>query len=272
VQNGAADAAKEFDVELLWSGPARETDVSRQVEILDSMIGQGVDAIAIAACDRTELVPAVERAAARGIPITVFDSSLDFDGYVSHVATDNIEAGRAAARKMAEMLNGRGSVGMVLHAPGSASTMDRERGFTDTLAREFPALKIEASEHGFADPGRSRTAAEKMLDAHPSIVALFASSEPSSVGAANAIKARKLEAKVLLVAFDSSEAMVDDLRSGAIDAMLVQDPQRMGYEAVKTLVMKLNGQTPPRRLDLNAIIVQKKDLNEPNVKRLLNFT
>jgi ribose transport system substrate-binding protein len=66
--------------------------------------------------------------------------------------------------------------------------------------------------------------------------------------------------------------MVDDLRSGAIDAMIVQDPHRMGFEAVKTLVMKINGQTPPRRLDLNAILVQKKDLNEANVKRLLNLT
>ena len=65
--------------------------------------------------------------------------------------------------------------------------------------------------------------------------------------------------------------MIDDMKSGAIDAMVVQDPQRMGYEAVKTLVQKLRGEAPPKRLDLNALVVAKKDLDEPNVKRLLNL-
>ena len=65
--------------------------------------------------------------------------------------------------------------------------------------------------------------------------------------------------------------MVEDLKLGVIDAMVVQDPQRMGYEAVKTLVDKLAGKAPPKRLDLNAITVENKDLNEPQVKRLLNL-
>ena len=65
--------------------------------------------------------------------------------------------------------------------------------------------------------------------------------------------------------------MIEDLRGGAIDAMVVQDPHRMGYESVKTLVDKLNGKTPPKRLDLNAIVVREKDLNEAQVKRLLGI-
>jgi ribose transport system substrate-binding protein len=77
--------------------------------------------------------------------------------------------------------------------------------------------------------------------------------------------------KVALVAFDSSDSMIEDLRAGAIDAMVVQDPRRMGFEAVKTLVDKLEGKTPPKRVDLNAVVVRAKDLDEPQVKRLLGL-
>jgi ribose transport system substrate-binding protein len=269
VQKGAFDAGKEFGVEILWNGPATETDYARQMQILDSMVAQRVDGIAIAAAERKALVSGVDRAIAAGIPITVFDSGLDSQNYLSYVATDNVEAGRIAARTLGELLSSKGKVAIVMHAPGSASTMDREKGFTEVAEREFPGMKIVASQFGMSDRAKSRAAAENILTAHPDLNGIFASSEPSSVGAALALKGRGLTDKVVLVAFDSSDSMIEDLRAGAIDAMVVQDPHRMGFEAVKTLVDKLNGKTPPKRLDLNAIVVRAKDLNEPQVKRLL---
>lgn len=271
VQKGAMEAGKKFNVEILWNGPATETDFSRQIQIVDSMVAQRVDGIAIAAAERKALVAPVERATAAGIPVTVFDSGLESANYVSYVATDNIEAGRIAARKLAELIGGKGRVAVVLHAPGSASTMDREQGFTETMGKEFPNIKIIASQYGMSDRARSRAAAENILTANPNLNGIFASSEPSSVGASLAIKARGLSDKVTLVAFDSSESMIEDLKEGAIDAMIVQDPERMGFEAVSTLVDKLNGKTPPKRLDLNAIPVERKSLGEERVKRLLNL-
>jgi ribose transport system substrate-binding protein len=160
---------------------------------------------------------------------------------------------------------------LVLHAPGSLSTMDRESGFIDTVRREMPNIKIVAQQYGMSDPAKSRAAAENILTANPGLNAIFASSEPCSIGASMALKARGLEKEVFLMAFDTSDAMIEDLRSGAIDAMMVQDPQRMGYEAVRTLVDRLNGRTPPKRVDMNAVLVEAKVLNEPNVKRLLNL-
>jgi len=271
VQKGSFAAGKEFNVEVLWNGPAQETEYARQIQILDSMVAQRVDGIAIAATERKALVASVERAVAAGIPVTVFDSGLDSQNYLSYVATDNVEAGRVGARTLAKFLGGKGQVGLVMHAPGSASTMDREKGFTEVVEREFPGMKIVASQFGMSDRAKSRAAAENILTAHPDLDGIFASSEPSSLGAALALKARGLADKVTLVAFDSSDSMIDDLRSGAIDAMVVQDPYRMGYEAVKTLVDKLNGKNPPKRLDLNAIVVRKEDLNEEQVKRLLGI-
>jgi ribose transport system substrate-binding protein len=271
VQKGAFAAGQEFNVEILWNGPPTETDYARQMQILDSMVAQRVDGIAIAAAERKALVSGVERAVAAGIPVTVFDSGLDSQNFLCYVATDNVEAGRQAARTLGEMLEGKGQVAIVMHAPGSASTMDREKGFTEVVEREFPGMKIVASQFGMSDRAKSRAAAENILTAHPDLDGMFASSEPSSVGAALALKARELTGKVTLVAFDSSDSMIEDLRAGAIDAMVVQDPHRMGYEAVKTLVDKLAGRNPPKRLDLNAIVVRARDLDEPQVKRLLNI-
>src|SRR5688572_24092957 len=138
VQKGVFDAGREFNVDILWNGPASETDFSRQIQIMDSMIAQRVDGIALAAAERKALVASVDRAAAANIPVSVFDSGLDSTQYVSFVATDNVEAGRVAARTLIQMLDGKGKVGVVMHAPGSQSTMDREKGFNETLAAEGP--------------------------------------------------------------------------------------------------------------------------------------
>jgi ribose transport system substrate-binding protein len=170
-----------------------------------------------------------------------------------------------------ELIGGKGKIGILMHAPGSASTMDREKGFTETIASTAPEIRIVATQFGMSDRSKARAAAENILTAHPDLSGMFASSEPSSVGASLAIQGRNLKDKVVLVAFDASDTMVEDLRSGAIDAMIVQDAYRMGYEAVKTLVDKLNGKTPPKRVDLHAARVQAKDLNETEVKRLLNL-
>lgn len=271
VQKGAMEAGEKFNVTILWNGPPTETDFSRQIQIVDSMVAQRVDGIAIAAAERKALVAPVERAMAAGIPVTVFDSGLESTNYISYVATDNVEAGRIAARKLAELIGGKGTAAIVMHAPGSASTMDREQGFLATVEKEFPNIKIVATQYGMSDRAKSLSAAENILTAHPDLDGIFASSEPSSVGASLAIKARQLSDKVALVAFDSSESMVEDLRGGSIDAMVVQDPERMGFEAVRTLVDKLAGRTPPKRLDLNAICVDRKLLGEPQVKRLLHL-
>jgi ribose transport system substrate-binding protein len=93
--------------------------------------------LAIAAQDRTALDASLDRAAKAGIPVTIFDSGVDSTNYMTFVATNNYEAGQMAARKVAELLHGKGSIAMVLHVPGSFSTMERERGFKTPLPKSF---------------------------------------------------------------------------------------------------------------------------------------
>lgn len=268
-QAGARAAGREFDVEIAWNGAASETDYSRQVQIVDSMIARRVDGLAVAASDRSALNASLQRAKAAGIPVTVFDSGVDSRDYMTFVATDNYEAGKLAARELAKLVGGKGEIAVVQHAPGSYSTMERDRGFFDAMASEFPGVRVVARQFGMSDRAKARAAAENIITAHPELDGMFASAEPSSVGAALGIKSRGLSGKLRFVAFDAAEAEIDDLKGGTVDALIAQDPFRMGYEAVRTLVDKLNGKTPPRLVNLSARVVTRADLGKPEVKALL---
>ncbi|MSV27968.1 MAG: sugar ABC transporter substrate-binding protein [Bryobacterales bacterium] len=269
VQAGAIAAGQAFNVEILWNGTLGETEYARQIQIVDSMVARHVDGMAVAAQDRNALIGSIDRAVASGMPVTVFDSGLDSTNFMTFVATDNYAAGQMAARKLAELVGKRGKVAVVMNAPGSVSTMDRERGFDESMAKEFPNIQVVARQFGMSDRAKAMAAAENMLTAHPDLAGMFASAEPSSVGASQAFKARGLAGKTKLVAFDTSDGMTEDVRAGVIDAMVAQDPFKMGYEAVRTVVDKLNGKTPPKRMDLQAVVITKADLEKPEIKALL---
>jgi len=270
VHAGAAAAARELGVEIRWNGPASETEFSRQVQIVESMINGRVDGIVLAPTDRVALVSVVERAAREKIPVTIFDSGIDTDNYVSFVATNNYAAGQLAARRVGEALGGRGAVAMLMNMPGSASTQEREKGFEDALGKDFPGLRIVARQFGMSDRAKSLAVAEDVLTAHPGLNALFASNEPGSVGAAQAVKARQLGGRVKLVGFDSSPTLVEDLKAGTIDSLVVQDPFQIGYTAVKSVVDKLRGGSPAKKIDSPARVLAAADLGRPEVQRLLN--
>ena len=270
VHTGAAAAGQKFGVEVLWNGPAQETEYDRQMQIVDSMIAQHVDGLAVAATERKALNRSLDRAAELGIPVTVFDSGVDSTNYLSFIATNNYQGGQMAARELARLVSSKGKVAMIMNAPGSLSTMDRERGFEDVIKSEFPKIEIVARQFSMSDRSKGMAAAENILTAHADLDGIFASSEPSSTGAALALKSRGLSSKVKCVGFDASDDLIDYLKGGTIQALVVQDPFRMGFEAVKTLVDKLNGITPPKQIDLPARVVTKDDLDKPEVRELLH--
>jgi len=269
VHAGANAAGEQYNLEILWSGPASETDYSRQIEIVDSMITRHVDGLAIAASERNALNQSLQRAAAANIPVTIFDSGVDSKDYMTFVATDNVEAGRMAGRKMGALLGGKGTVAIVLHAPGSYSTMDRENGFKEVIAKDFPGIKIVAEQFSGGDRAKAMRVSEDMLTVHADLNGMFGSSEPCAVGAAQALKSRGLAGKVKLVGFDASEGLIQDLKDGVFDALVVQDPFKMGQEAVRTLADKLAGKSPEKRINLNAVVVTKADLDKPDIHSLL---
>ncbi len=270
VHAGAAAAAKEAGVDIDWNGPAQETNYAGQISIVDDFINRQVDGIELAPTDKDALVPVIARARQAHIPLSIIDSGANTADFVSFVATDNYGGGVMAARRLAKILNARGKVAVVAVVPGGASTIAREKGFQETLAKDFPDLKIVAFQYGMSDRARSLSVSEDILTAHPSLDGIFASNESSTIGAVQAVKERGLSGKVRIVGFDSSPSLIDDLRAGAIDSLVLQDPFQIGYQGLKVLLDERAGRTPPKRIDLPPTLISKDDLAVPRIQELLN--
>lgn len=267
VHAGAVKAARESGLQVEWSAPTLETDSSRQVEILDSMINRHLAGIAVAPVDRQAMVSVVERATREGIPVAIFDSAIDTDKIVSFVATDNREGGRIAARRMCEILGGKGKVGVMGFMAGSASTMEREDGFEQEI-KKCPGVQYVGIQRGVADRAKAMSLTENMLTANSDLAGIFADNESSSSGAVQALKSRNNK-QVKLIAFDASDQLVADMREGWIDSLIVQNPFKMGYESVKAIGQKIAGQTPVRTIDSGVTLVKREDAGKPEIKALL---
>ncbi len=141
VHAGASKAAEELgNVEIIWNGPAREDDRKAQIELVQTAIAKGVDGIVLAPLDAKALVEPVEQAIAKGIAVVIIDSALESDKISSFVATDNYHGGVLAAERLGQLLKGEGKIILLRYAVGSASTDERERGFCDTMKRQFPKV------------------------------------------------------------------------------------------------------------------------------------
>jgi len=270
VKAGADAAAKELNAELLFNGPSRENSVPEQIDIVRNFGTQGVDGVAVAATDKGALVTPVEELQAKGIPVVVVDSSIEPDPSHSFIATDNVAAAGQAAAEMGRLLNGKGKIAVLNFKKGSGTSDEREKGFMDGIAK-FPGIKVVASEYTESEVGGAVNQTESILAAHPDLDGLFASNEPNVIGAARVLKDKGKAGKIKLVGFDSADAEIEGLKDGTVDALIVQDPFRMGYEAVKALAQLVRGQgTPQKRIDTGAKVVTKANMESAEMKKLLN--
>jgi len=268
VHDGADKAGKEFGYKIAWNGPIRERDVEGQSQIVEDFIQQGVAGVVLAPVDDGGLVPKVEQLAEKKIPCVIIDSGIKTDKYVSFVATDNYEGGRLAARRMGKILNGKGKVIVVKYQPNSDSTTARENGFIETIRKEFPDVKIVAAEYGEDTPETALARTEDMLTANSDLQGLFACNQSTSLGALQALKSRK-RAEVKMIGFDADKALVGALKEGLIDSLVIQNPYKMGYEGVKTLVEHIRGRPVPKTMDTGAKLVTVESLNDREVKEAL---
>jgi ribose transport system substrate-binding protein len=270
VKAGADAAGKDLNVNIIWKGPAQETAYSEQINIVEDMINQRVDGIVLAPSHGDSLVPMVVRAQREGIPLTIFDSGISTETYLSYVSTDNRHGGVVAARRMGEKLGGKGKVAILGVKKGSVSTDEREEGFRETIQKEFPGIAlVSLIFYGEANAAKSLSVTEDVLTSHPDLTGLFASNESSTVGAVRAIRQRNLVGKVTLVGFDATSDLVQNVRDGAIDSLVLQNPFKMGYEGVKTIVDKLNGKQPERRIDTGVSLLTKQNVDAPEIQQLI---
>jgi len=269
VKDGAEEAGREFDVEIIWKGPASETDISRQISIVEDNINKQVDAIVIAACGATSLIPVLKKADAAGIPVITIDSNIDSDLPKSFVATDNILAAEKAVDVLAELLGGKGKIAFIPFIAGAATNTTREQGFERGLAK-YPGLELVAKQYSQSDVARAMALTEDIVTAHQDLDGIFVANEAGTIGCAQALKSRGLSDKLEVVGFDASPNEIEALQDGTLDALIVQNPHLMGYYGVKAAVDILNGKQVEKRIDTGVSVVTRDNLNTPEIQKLLN--
>jgi ribose transport system substrate-binding protein len=266
-------AAQGVKVQLIWKGPLREDDRDQQIQVVENFMTRRVSGMLLAPLDSQALVAPVNNAAQAGIPIVIFDSALKSDQYVSFVATDNYQGGLLAARRMGQLLGGKGNVILLRYAVGSASTEAREAGFLETITREFPGIKLVSSDqYAGATRETAYQASQNLVNRFGrDLDGVFTPNENSTVGMTKALKETgRASGKVKIIGFDTGEQSVMDLKNGDVQALVVQDPLRMGYLGLLTLVHRLQGQPVEKRIDTGVQLITPQNMDEPAMKDLLH--
>ena len=271
IRAGAEKAGGEAGVKIFWNGPEREGDREKQIQIIEDFIIQKVSGVVIAPLDDKSLVPSIEKLAKENIPCVIIDSSVDTDKYVTFAATDNYIGGVIAARRMGKILNEKGKIIFLKYAPGSASTTKRENGFLTTIEEEFPGIEIIDTKYGMDTVETALQAIEDLLTRNPEFDGLFACNESTTTGALRGLQGRGIAGKVKFIGFDSSPLLIEGLKKGHIDSLVVQNPYKMGYEGVKSLVAFLDGKEVVRRIDTGVELVTQERLAEVEIKEMLHL-
>ncbi|MHC5002166.1 MAG: ABC transporter substrate-binding protein [Planctomycetota bacterium] len=272
VERGARAAGQRLNVEIIWKGPLKENDRAQQIQVVENFIGQGVDGIVLAPLDRRALVRPVQEAATRGIPVVIFDSALDGEpgtDFVSFVATDNRAGGAMGGAHLAGLLDGAGKVVLLRYQVGSASTDNRERGFLDAIG-EHPDVTVTVdNQYAGATAGEAKSQALNMLDRIREADGIFCPNESSTYGMLLALRQEGLAGQVRFVGFDASPPLLEALRAGEIDALVVQNPEGMGARAVEALVAHRRGKPVETTIDTGAVLVTRDNMNEPEIGALI---
>lgn len=269
VKAGADAAGAELNAEVLWNGPKAETDIQDQVDIIKGFATQGVNGVALAATDKSALVKTVQELEAKKIPVVTIDSGIEPDVSRSFIATDNVAAAGLAAQELGRLLGGKGKVAVLSFMKGAGTSDQREEGFLKGI-KAFPGITVVGTEYSNSDSEKARQRMETMLTQHPDLAGVFASNEPNVIGAGGVLEERKLAGKVKLVGFDAAESEIQYLEKGVVQALIVQDPFKMGYEGVRVLVELIrSSKAPGKRLDTGARVVTRQNMQEPEIHKVL---
>ena len=264
-------------VHVTTYGPPAEADIDKQVAILEDVIASKPDAIVIASTSSDATVPAIEKAAAAGIPVITIDNKVNTDKVLSHLATNNTKGGALCADMLVEALKAantplKGKVGMISSMAGSQVNSDRDNGFSTRLKEIAPDVQIIPVRYIDNDIMKGIAAVEDILTANTDVIGFFGDNNTSGDSVARVFAERKLGGKVAAVAYDSDPEEVAALKDGILYALILQDPYGMGYKGVDSALKALAGETLEKSVDTGATAVTQKNMDDPKIKGLLDPT
>ena len=260
VKAGAEQAAKENpDVKLTVLAPDREVNVQQQVQIVEDLLVQGVDVLALAPCGGKELMPVMDNAHAMGVPVVLVDTDAPWDKKVAYVGTNNIVGGGLAGEYIAKRLNGKGKVAIISGVMGHQTQMDRVIGATEALKKN-PGIDIVATQPANAERALAMTVMENILSSHPDLDAVFCSNDPMAMASLEAITADRSHAFV--VGFNADGEALESIKAGGLAATVAQSSFNIGKYGVETAVKAFKGEKVPAHVDTGTELITRDNVDE----------
>lgn len=269
VKKGAENAARDLGVQITFEGPESESQVDKQIEMLQTALGKNPKALGIAALDSKAVIPLLVQAQTKKIPVIAFDSGVDSDIPLTTVSTDNIVAAGVAADKLAAAIGYKGKVAILVHDQTSRTGIDRRDGFLKRMKEKYPDIQVLEPQYGGGDHLKSTEIAKAVINGNPDLKGYFGANEGSAIGIVNAVKELKMEGKIVVVGYDSGKLQLDAIRSGLMLGAVQQNPVLMGYKTVEAAVKALRGETLPKRIDSGYVWADKSNLDSPEVKNVI---
>ncbi len=269
VRLGAEMAAEDCGVEITFEGPENESQVDRQMDMLQAALDRQPSAIGFAALDSQAAIPLLERAAEEGIPVVGFDSGVDSDIPVTTATTDNVAAAALAADMMAELIGGEGEVAVIAHDQTSRTGIDRVAGFVDRIAEAYPDITVVDVQYGGGDQLRSTDLARSIILAHPELKGFFGANEGSIIGVLNAVTELDVAEQLVVIGYDSGAQQIEAIRSGLEEGAITQNPIGIGYRAVEAAVMALRGEELPTTIDTGFMYYDATTIDDEEIAAVL---
>lgn len=271
MKNGAMSAANEYNVNITFEGPENEEDYKTQNKMIENAISSNTGVIILSAIDFEKNSAAVQKAIDSGIKVITVDSDVDVNGKELFIGTNNIEAGKKAAKQVVDLCKEQKSIniGIVNYGANTENGKERLKGFSDYIdkidnAKIVDTVNIESNKES------ATAGAEELLKNHKQINVLIGFNEWSTLGVAYAIKELNLNDKVFGIGFDSNVNCVNMLESGEIDTLIVQNPFSMGYTSVSKASEILSGKKPQTNtIETDTYVVTRKNMFSSDIQKIL---
>jgi ribose transport system substrate-binding protein len=256
-------AAGPVDVKVLYAGSVN-SDGAEQVRVVDDVVAQGVDAIAISCDDPTACSDPINRAVDAGIPVMTWDADSPQSKRFTFMGLDNIKAGHAGASMLVQVMGTQGKVAILTGVPGADNLEERIRGFREGLAA-YPDIHIIATVVTNDDINLGVQAVEDAMQAHPDIKGwYFAGMWPlfADRGSMPLWENAALHHGMKTIAFDALPVELELLRDGYLSGLLDQKNWFWGYEAVQIVYDHIvNNKNFPYFVDLGYNIITKNNVD-----------
>jgi ribose transport system substrate-binding protein len=269
VKMGAEDEAKKLGVDITFEGPENESQVDKQMEMLQAALNKKPAAICFAALDSKAAIPLLQKAKDAGIPIIGFDSGVDSDIPVATAATDNIAAAGVAADKMAELIGGSGKVAVIVHDQTSQTGVTRRDGFVNQMKAKHPNVQVVDIQYGGGDQLKSTDLAKAIIQANPDLKGFFGANEGSIIGVLNAVKELKKEGQIVVIGYDSGKQQIEAIKAGTEAGAITQNPVGIGAKCVEAAVKAVKGESVPKNIDTGFYWYDKTNIDDPKIQAVL---